>query len=221
MRTTRKVVPLSIRGQQTPTWRRGAVFASVAVGGILIGLLGARWAGHWSDGRGAGEVKLGIDGMRALSQVDSLKDRLVEIDQALKRKDFGVALLLTEEALRYFPGDVQLMTRRTRTDDELHNRFRYQVFEQAILKRNYAAALAVFAEIPLDSAYKFRATQELPVARSHYVAEQLAAAQSALRLGNCEEARLYAGRVQTLEPTQAGLQAILSQCEHADGAKPE
>lgn len=213
-RSTRKVEPIPLHAQRVPWYQRVALLTLIAVGGAVVGHLGSQLTARLLAGRAAPRLLPSGPGVVAasLSSANSLSDRLVEIDEHMSNRDFGTALLLCDEALTLFPGDNQLQGRRQHAEDELHNRFRYQMFEQASARRNYAAALALFNEIPADSLYKFRAAQDLPSVRSHLVGERLAAAQSAAKLGQCNEARVYAESILVLDAASVSARAVLDQC---------
>lgn len=212
-RTTRKVEPISLRPKPAPWYQRVLLLALIAVGGALVGHLGSQLFARLLAGRSPAVVGSGTGRVIAsLSAATSVSDRLIEIDQHMQNRDFGTALLLCDEALALYPGDNQLLGRRQHAEDELHNRFRYQMFQQAAGKRNYSAALALFSEIPADSMYKSRAMQELPSVRSHAVGDWLTAAQSAVRLGQCAEARVYAAGVLSLDNGSAPAKAVMDQC---------
>ena len=211
-RTTRKVEPISLRPPRAPAYQRILLLGVIAVAGALVGHFGSQLFARLLAGR-APVAPYGRPGIVAsLSGATSVSDRLIEIDQHMQNRDFGTALLLCDEALALYPGDNQLLGRRQHAEDELHNRFRYQMFQQAAGKRNYSAALALFSEIPADSMYKSRAMQELPSVRSHAVGDWLAAAQSAVRLGQCAEARVYATGVLNLDSGSAPARAVMEQC---------
>lgn len=223
-RTTRKVEPHIQREKGQPWYHRVLLLTVIAVGGAMVGHLGSQLTARLIAGRstqrhpGGGEAGA-ASGL--LSMATSVSERLLEIDQHMSTRDFGTALLLCDEALALFPGDNQLQGRRQHAEDELHNRFRYQMFQQAAARRNYAAALALFNEIPADSLYKSRATQELPSVRSHLVGEWLSTAQLAARLGQCAEARAYAAGVLALDKASASAHAVMEQCPKASAGRTE
>jgi hypothetical protein len=220
-RTTRKVEPIPLHAPPSRWYQRILLLLVIAVGGALVGHLGSQLTSRLLSDRTVAQPALPHGGVSAaLSEAATVSDRLLEIDQHMGNRDFGTALLLCDEALAFFPGDSQLQGRRQHAEDELHNRFRYQMFEQAAARRNYAAALALFNEIPADSLYKFRATQELPSVRSHLVGERLTAAQTAVKLGQCNEARVYAEGVLALDSSSSSARAVLAQCPAPQAAAP-
>lgn len=215
-RTTRKVEPISLRPRGGPWYQRILILVVIAGGGALVGHLGSQLMARLLTGRQPGAGLAG-NGARpgvvaSLSAATTVSDRLIEIDQHMQNRDFGTALLLCDEALWLFPGEGQLLARRQHAEDELHNRFRYQMFQSAAAKRNYSAALALFNEIPAESMYKTRAMQELPSVRSHAVGDWLASAQMAVKLGQCAEARVYAQGVLSLDSGSVPAKAIMDQC---------
>lgn len=209
-RPTTKVVPISAR--TPPAWTsRWKVLVVVGLGGALLGHLGSQLAGYaLSDrgGRGSGKGERGA----LLSTAGSAADRLAEVERALQSREFGVSLLLAEEALRIYPGDQQIQAKRQRAEDEMQNRFRYQSFETAVSHHNDAAAMALFAEIPADSAFKFRATQEVRAVRERLLGGHLRTAQTAARLNQCAEARAYAQAALTLDSNNQAALTLLQEC---------
>ncbi len=222
-RTTRKVEPISARSAGPAWYMRVLLLVIIALGGALVGHIGSQVTAHLLSSRAVtprSQASSSVSSLLSLAQ--SVPERLLEIDQHMSNRDFGTALLLCDEALTLFPGDTQLQGRRQRTEDELKNRFRYQMFEQAAARRNYAAALALWNEIPAESMYKARAMQALSRVRSHFMGERLAIAQAAARLGQCGEARLYAASVLALDSTSVSAHAVLDQCPAARPAeRPE
>ena len=202
-RTTAKISPLPRpRLNRFPAWLSGpALVLLIAVGGAVIGSLGSQVVARLSGPQKSRLAKGSI-----------ATDRLVEIDNAMQVRDFSTALLLADEALRTFPGDPQFQAKRKRAEDELQNRFRYQTFQLAVSRQNYQAALALFDEMPADSAYKFKATQELKAVREQFIAEQLQLAQTAARLQQCEETRTFATAVLSVDNTNRAALDLVSDC---------
>lgn len=221
-RTTRKVEPIPLNRTNPPWYQRAVMLVLIAGGGAVVGHLGSQLTARLLSGRTAatavGTARPGGPVPTLLSAAPTLSERLIEIDQHLSGRDFGTAFLLCDEALLLFPSENQVLMRRQRAEDELHNRFRYQMFEQAATRRNYTAAVALYNEIPADSTYKLRAMQELPAIRSHIVGEKLSAAQTAARLGECSEARLYANGVLAIDGSSVAARAVLEQCPANRGA---
>jgi hypothetical protein len=212
-RTTRKVEPISLIRPNPPWYQRVVMLILIAGGGAVVGHLGSQLTSRLLSGRSVTlPQRPGGVAPSLLSAAPSLSERLIEIDQHLSGRDFGTALLLCDEALTMFPSENQVLVRRQHAEDELHNRFRYQMFEQAATRRNYTAAVALYNEIPADSTYKLRAMQELPALRSHIVGEKLSSAQTAAKLGECSEARLYAGGVLAIDGASLAARAVLEQC---------
>lgn len=223
-RTTRKVEPIPLNQTSPPWYQRIVMLVLIAGGGAVVGHLGSQLTARLLSGRSAGAItalQQRPGGAPALlSAATTLSERLIEIDQHLAGRDFGTAFLLCDEALLLFPSENQVLVRRQHAEDELHNRFRYQMFEQAASRRNYTAAVALYNEIPSDSTYKLRAMQELPAIRSHIVGEKLSAAQTAAKLGECGEARLYANGVLAIDGSSLAARAVLEQCPAKAGAAP-
>lgn len=227
-RTTRKVEPIPLNRTSPPWYQRAIMLVLIAGGGAVVGHLGSQLTARLLAGRSVAVpmARPGGSAPTLLSAAPTLSERLIEIDQHLSGRDFGTAFLLCDEALLLFPSENQVLVRRQRAEDELHNRFRYQMFEQAATRRNYTAAVALYNEIPTDSTYKLRAMQELPAIRSHIVGEKLSAAQTAARLGECNEARLYANGVLAIDGSSLAARAVLEQCPAnrvapAGGGRPE
>jgi hypothetical protein len=216
-RTTRKVEPIA--AHPTPWYQRALILIAIAAGGALLGNLGSQLTAYLLI-RPSGPATGAANGSTLLSNAPSLAARLNQIDQHLASRDFGTALLLCDEALAIYFSNSQVQIRRQRAEGELHNRFRYQMFEQAAARRNYAASLALWSEIPADSTYKVRATQELPTVRSHFVGERLSDAQTAQRLGQCNEARTYADSVLAIDRASVAARAVLDQCGAGGGSAP-
>lgn len=225
VRATTKVEPVPLRGMQSWT-SRPVMLVAVAVAGAVLGHLLSQIAAHWLADRPTTPSALrplAAHGERGapLSVASSAADRMMEIERALDSRDFTLALLLTEEALLAFPGDTQFLAKRQRAEDELHNRFRYQTFQGAVSRQNYAAAMALFNEIPADSVMKFKATQDLRPVRDQYITEQLAAAQAAAKLGQCTEARTYAQAVLNLDSGNQDALTLSNQCGNNKPPPPE
>lgn len=200
-----------------PSWhQRALLLMLIAVGGAVVGHVGSQLLARFLSARAPVQGPTYSSAKRGdsapLSGASSSAERLREIDTHLRNRDFGTALLLCDEAQGLFPGDRELLGRRQRAEDELHNRFRYQMFEQAAARRHYAAALALFNEIPADSAYKLRAAQALASVRSHFISEWLATAETAARLGQCNEARLYAAEILSIDGANVAARAVMAEC---------
>lgn len=210
-RATMKITPLPPpRSGRLPAWLSGPVLVVlIAVGGAAIGSLGSQVVARLS-GPSRGRTLSASKGSAAT-------ERLMEIENAMQLRDFSTALLLADEALRQLPGDPQFLAKRKRAEDEIQNRFRYQTFQLAISRQNYQAALSLFDEIPPDSAYKFKATQELKAVREQFIAEQLQHAQTAARLVQCDEARAFATAVLSLDNTNRSALDLINDCTSRKG----
>lgn len=219
-RVTMKMTPLPPPrlGSRLPAWLSGpALVALIAVGGAIIGSIGSQVVARLTQGPDKGSDKARRGG---IAKGTAATERIVEIEAALQGRDFASALLLAEEGMRYFPGEPQFQAKRKRADEEIQNRFRYQTFQLAISRQNYQAALALFDELPVDSSYKFKATQELKAVREQYIAEQLHLAQAAARLSQCDEARAFATSVLSLDNTNRPALSLISDCTRKSDAAP-
>ena len=193
----------------------GTLTILIAFGGAVLGSLGSQVVAYLTAERTAPSVtpSMARAASGLLSKHLTAADRLQEIDQALQSRDFGTALLFSEEGLRLFPGDGQFNTKRQRAEDEIQNRFRFQALQSALTRRNFSAAMALFDEIQADSAFKFKATQELGTAREQYIAEQLRDGQAAAKLAQCAEAKSSAQAVLTLDTSNSAARALLAECD--------
>jgi hypothetical protein len=211
LRATTKVTPIPA---PPSFWSsRNLIFVVIALGGALAGhLLSQLIAFAMSDRplrRGVGK---GGERGAMLSTAGSAAERLTEVERALQSREFGAALLLAEEALRLYPADQQLQAKRQRAEDEMQNRFRFETFELAVSRHNDGAAMALFAEIPADSAFKFRAAQAVRAVRERLLTADLKAAQSAAKLSQCAEARSYAQAALTLDSGNQVALTLLQEC---------
>ncbi|HSS39210.1 MAG TPA: hypothetical protein VLT58_10610, partial [Polyangia bacterium] len=73
-------------------------------------------------------------------------------------------------------------------------------FDAAANQKNYAAAVAGYAEIPPDSIYKKRARPRYEEARTLLIAQHMTAAEAARAEGRCADVRVEAGQVLRLDP---------------------
>jgi hypothetical protein len=200
----------------------GVLTVIIALGGAVLGSLGSQIVAYLTVDRqanstsgvgpgGAGTAGHPVSGL--LSKAGAAADRLQEIEQALQNRDFGTALLLSEEGLRLYPGDTQFNAKRQRAEDEIQNRFRYQTLQSAITRQNFVAALALYDEIPAESSFKLKATEDLGTAREQYIAEQLRDAQTAAKLAQCSEAKASAQAVLAVDSNNSPAKIVLAECD--------
>jgi hypothetical protein len=214
-RHTTKIEPISKSGWLGLKVSGGTLTILIALGGAVLGSLGSQVVAYLTSDRqaGAGGSVAGHQATGLLSKAGSAADRLLEIDQALQGRDFGTALLLADEGLRLYPGDQQFHAKRQRAEDEIQNRFRYQTLESAITRQNFVAAMAIYDEIPAESTFKLKATQDLGAAREQYITELLRDAQTAAKLSLCSEAKSSAQTVLNLDASNAVARGIMSDCD--------
>jgi pSer/pThr/pTyr-binding forkhead associated (FHA) protein len=85
----------------------------------------------------------------------------------------------------------------------------YEQMGAAATAKQYADALARYAEIPADSVYKARGRTRADEARALLVADRLAFAETARAAGRCAEVKDAVAEVEQLEPTnQLGKQLV-------------
>lgn len=197
----------------------GVLTLLIALGGAVLGSLGSQVVAFLTAERSAPAGTPGRAATGLLSKAPTAGERLFEVDQALQTGEFGTALLLAEEGQRLFPGDPRFSGKQKRAEDEIQNRFRYQTMQAAIARLNFAAAVALFDEIPGDSAFKSKATGELASAREQYIAEQLRDGQAAVKLALCDEAKMSARAVLTLDSENAAARGLLAECDKS-GTSP-
>ena len=211
-RNTTKVEPLPRPGRFNLKVSGGVLTLLIALGGAVLGSLGSQVVAFLTAERTpsgtAGSAATGL-----LSKLTTAGERLFEIDQALQAGEFGTALLFAEEGQRIFPGDPRFAGKQKRAEDEIQNRFRYQTMQAAIARLNFAAAMALFEEIPADSAFKGRASQDLGKAREQYIAEQLRDGQAAAKLALCDEAKSCAQAVLTVDSDNTTARSLIAECE--------
>lgn len=136
----------------------------------------------------------------ALVRTQILGQKLTEIDQALHAQDWRAAMLRADEGLAIQAGQAEILARRRHAESELANQMRFESFRGAIGRQNAEAAMALFAEITEDSAYRAPAREMLRDVQAQYVAAKLQQAQRARRLGLCAEVHRLAGMILTLSP---------------------
>lgn len=192
----------------------GVLTLLIALGGAVLGSLGSQVVAFLTAERSA-PAGTPAHATGLLSKAPTAGERLFEVDQALQAGEFGTALLLAEEGQRLYPGDPRFSGKQKRAEDEIQNRFRYQTMQAAIARLNFAAAVALFDEIPGDSAFKSKATGELAKAREQYIAEQLRDGQAAVKLALCDEAKTSAQAVLTLDSDNAAARGLLAECDKA------
>ena len=211
-RNTTKVEPLPRPGRFGLKVSGGMLTLLIALGGAVLGSLGSQVVAFLTAERtspaGTGSAATGL-----LSKAATAGERLFEIDQALQAGEFGTALLFAEEGQRLYPGDPRFAGKQKRAEDEIQNRFRYQTMQAAIARLNFAAAVALFDEIPADSAFKGKASQDLGKAREQYIAEQLRDGQTAVKLALCDEAKTCAQAVLTVDSDNTTARSLIAECE--------
>lgn len=104
-----------------------------------------------------------------------------------------------------------------RVDLERQASATFAKFGEAAAARQYADALARYAELPDGSAYKARARARADEVRSLLVAERLAAAEQARATGRCADVRSEADEIEKLDPKNTLAKELVRLCR----AKPE
>jgi hypothetical protein len=191
----------------------GVLTLLIALGGAVLGSLGSQVVAFFTAERTSPAGTRGQAATGLLSKAATPGERLFEIDQALQAGEFGTALLFAEEGQRLYPGDPRFAGKQKRAEDEIQNRFRYQTMQAAIARLNFAAAVALFDEIPADSAFKGKASQDLGKAREQYIAEQLRDGQTAVKLALCDEAKTCAQAVLTVDSDNTTARSLIAECE--------
>lgn len=197
-------------GRDRSIYRTAALVVIVALGGAAVGSLGsqllAKLTLRQNGTATAGKPRL------ALLKSDTLEGRLAEVDQALAQHDASMALLLCEEALRQHPSDPQLLSRRKRAEEEQLDRFRFEMLDQAISRRNFAAALALADEISAGSPLRTQAQARIESVLTPFIQSLLDEAERAVKLSLCSEARTILSQVLQLQPQNSRAQEILAAC---------
>jgi pSer/pThr/pTyr-binding forkhead associated (FHA) protein len=104
-----------------------------------------------------------------------------------------------------------------RVDSERQAASLFAKFDEAANGKNYAAALASYAQIPSDSVYKKRAQPRYEEARTLLVAEKMAVAEKDRADGRCAELRQEAAEIIRLDPKNLAIRDMSRLCR----AKPE
>jgi len=215
---TMRIETISGRGESS--WlRTGALVLAVAVGGAAVGSLGSHLLARLTiQHGGSGNTN---KAPLLLLKAETPAGRLAEIDQALNLQDASTAVILCDEALRGSPGDPQLTARRKRAEEELLDRFRLEMLDQAISRRNYAAASALAEELSAASPLRTQAAARVQTVLAPFLNDLLAEADRAAKLSLCTEARALLSQVLQLEPQNSRAQQILSACPTtASGSSP-
>ena len=197
-------------GRDRSVYRTTALVVAVALGGAAVGSLGSQLLARLTL-RKAGPATTSKAPLLLLRS-ETLEGRLAEIDQALAQHDSSMALLLCEEALRQNPSDPQLLLRRKRAEEEQLDRFRFEMLDQAISRRNFAAAVALAEEISAGSPLRAQAQTRIQSVVAPYVKSLLDEAERAVKLSLCSEARTILSQVLELDPQNSRAQEILSAC---------
>ena len=190
--------------------RTGGLVIAVALGGAAVGSIGSQLLARLTmqnQARGTTH-KAPLLLLRATTSAG----QLAEIDKALVAHDAATAIILCDEALRGSPGDPQLMARRKRAEEAQLDRFRLEMIEQAISRRNYAAATALAEEISAGSPLRTQATTKIQTVLEPFLDSLLAEADRAAKLALCSEARALLVQVLQLSPQNSRAQAILAAC---------
>jgi hypothetical protein len=199
----------TVSGKDRAWLRTGALVVAVALGGAAIGSLGSQLLARLTlQSSGAGSANKAP----LLLKSQSPSGRLAEIDQALLEHDASTALILCDEALRGSPGDPQLTARRKRAETEQLDRFRLEMLEQAISRRNHSATIALAEEISASSPQRAKADGRVQTVMASYVSDLLGEADRAAKLSLCSEARALLSHVLKLQPQNSRAQEILSAC---------
>jgi hypothetical protein len=199
--------------RERPLLKSAGLVLVVALAGAAIGSLGSQLLARFAVKKGAAETtKPTVHLLRS----ESHEGRLAEIDEALTGQDSATAFLLCEEALRQNPSEAQLLARRKRAEEMQLDRFRLDMLEQALSRRNFAAAQALLEEFSLASPLRATGAFKMEQAAPQFVEETLSEAERAMQLSLCGEARLLAVQVQKLKPHDEKATQILSQCVSSD-----
>ena len=102
------------------------------------------------------------------------------------------------------------LTRKVET--ERQGAAHFARFDAAANEKNYAAAVAGFAEIPADSIYKKRARPRYDEARALLIAQHISAAEAARAEGRCADVRVEAGQVLRLDPKNLLIRDLARLC---------
>ena len=198
-------------GSRERSWlRTGSLVVAVALAGAAVGSIGSQLLARLTmqpSARGA-TSKAPLLLLRATTATG----QLAEIDKALVANDAATALILCDEALRGSPGDPQLMARRKRAEEAQLDRFRLEMIEQAISRRNYAAATALAEEITAGSPLRAQALVKIQAVLEPFLDSLLAEADRTAKLSLCHEARSQLVQVLQLSPQNGRAQAILAAC---------
>lgn len=200
----------TISGKDRSWLRTGSLVVAVALAGAAVGSIGSQLLARLTmqhPVRGATH-KAPLLILRSTT----LAGQLAEIDKALLAYDAATALILCDEALRGSPGDPQLMARRKRAEEAQLDRFRLEMIEQAISRRNYAAATALAEEITAGSPLRAQAMLKIQTVLDPFLDSLLAEADRAAKLALCTEARALLVQVLQLSPQNSRAQAILAAC---------
>ena len=190
--------------------RTGVLVVAVAIGGAAIGSLGSQLLARLTvQSANRGTVP---KAPLLLLKSNTAAGQLAEIDQALLIHDSATAIILCDEALRGSPGDPQLMARRKRAEEDQLDRFRLDMIEQAISRRNYAAATALAEEISAASPQRAQATTRIQDVLTPFLDGLLSEADRAAKLSLCNEARALLSQVLQLHPQNSRAQEILASC---------
>lgn len=155
----------------------------VAVGGAALGSLGSHLLARFALRKDQSERKAPVLLLRA----NSLPQSLAEIDRALGEQDSAVALVLCEEALRLYPGEPQLLSRRKRSAEVQLDRYRAEMLEQALERRNFVAAVALYDQMSVDSPVRLQVGQKIQVALPLLQQEVRRQVERATRWALCDE----------------------------------
>ncbi len=200
---------LATVGRDRSVYRTGLLVLAVALGGAAVGSLGSQLLARLTlrpNGQPANKTPVMV--LRA----ETAEGRLAEIDQALTQHDASLALILCDEALRQSPGDPQILSRRKRAEEAQLDRFRLEMIEQAISRRNFAAAVAIAEEISAGSPFRAQASLRIQRVLDPFLSGLLEEADRAAKLSLCPEVRTILSQVLQLEPQNSRAQEILSAC---------
>jgi pSer/pThr/pTyr-binding forkhead associated (FHA) protein len=186
----------------------------------LVGLVALVLRGSHSPETSAAAPTQAAAPAPAVAPIQTPQLLLAEAARAVNAEDWTAARAALDK-LGTSTGDAELDRQAgelgKRVDVERQASATFAKFGEAAAARQYADALARYAELPDGSVYRARARARADEVRSLLVAERLAAAEQARATGRCADVRTEADEIEKLDPKNTLAKDLVRLCR----AKPE
>src|SRR5262249_46336555 len=134
------------------------------------------------------------------------------IDRLLQAEQWDQAIAKCDEAVTSLPGDEAILAKRQKAETEKAHLQAWRRFAQAVSDKDYDGALGAYNEIPDDSVYKAKASDDFDAVKRQYVALHLKRAQRLAAASKCEQAAKEADQVLVLDESNAKAKEVVKGC---------